>query len=304
MHKMLIRSAKSILSSLHLQIEQVFKKNSLWIFNFHQVSAVFDPSTQIPGTWTCLSVFEDSMKYIKQEFTLLPLKDALDRSESGQLTGRNAAITFDDGDVSLQTVLPILTVLGIPATFFINSAYLENQTADFVRILNLFQNENDSGAADDAIRSIELKAFRNTDDPDYYTEKTNLLSELYLQYPQKKRFYIDNDFLANLDGEQFHIGLHGHEHHRHALKSEEWQKENIERNIRYLSDFRSYEPIFAVPFGRRHDWNRDTLKICLEKQLSFLLHEGGINYGSNLLIQRIPSDNGRISSLIRKQSII
>ena len=66
--------------------------------------------------------FREHMKFISRECHPIGLHDLLQAAASGCIPDRAVAVTLDDGYVdALTTASPILTDLGVPATFFINS---------------------------------------------------------------------------------------------------------------------------------------------------------------------------------------
>ena len=69
------------------------------------------------------------------------------------------------------------------------------------------------------------------------------------------------------------MGLHGAEHERFPMMNVDWQRQNILKNIYALSHLKSYKPIFAIPFGRPHNWTIETIKICIELDLEIVFKE-------------------------------
>ena len=95
----------------------------LTVLIFHRVLPKPDPL--LPGEPDAIR-FEAQMHWIKAWFNVLPLSEAVERLRTGSLPARAAAITFDDGYADNFTVaLPILKRLGLNATFFIASGYLD-----------------------------------------------------------------------------------------------------------------------------------------------------------------------------------
>ena len=73
----------------------------------------------------------------------------------------------------------------------------------------------------------------------------------------------------------------------------------ITANIAILSNFPNYLPYWAIPFGKEHDWNRDTIRLALEKELLLFFHTNEINYSWNGLgLNRIPCDGKNFKSII------
>ncbi|MFM8332651.1 MAG: polysaccharide deacetylase family protein [Candidatus Methylumidiphilus sp.] len=69
--------------------------------------------------------FDKQLEVLKSAFNVLSLGEAVDRLKLGTLPPRSACITFDDGYADNATIaLPILQRHGMPATFFIASAYI------------------------------------------------------------------------------------------------------------------------------------------------------------------------------------
>ncbi len=99
------------------------KGGRLSIMIFHRVRPRRDPL--FPNEPDALQ-FEAQMRRVRDWFHVLPLTDAVARLRSGTLPARAMAITFDDGYADNCTVaLPILRRLGLHATFFIASGYLD-----------------------------------------------------------------------------------------------------------------------------------------------------------------------------------
>ena len=89
---------------------------------FHRVLPSADPMSpdEPTATW-----FRDLLVRLKAGFEIIPLGDAIERAANGGLKGRTLSITFDDGYADNYTVaLPELEQLGLPATFFVASAFI------------------------------------------------------------------------------------------------------------------------------------------------------------------------------------
>jgi peptidoglycan/xylan/chitin deacetylase (PgdA/CDA1 family) len=60
------------------------------------------------------------LDYVRRNFHVLPLEEALERLDAGTLPANAAAITFDDGTRNLLThAAPVLRELGLPAAVFL-----------------------------------------------------------------------------------------------------------------------------------------------------------------------------------------
>ena len=89
---------------------------------FHRVHAV--PDALYPDEPDARR-FEEIMYWVKGWFNVLPLRAAVAGLHKGTLPARAAAITFDDGYAdNCEVALPILRKLGLPATFFVATGFL------------------------------------------------------------------------------------------------------------------------------------------------------------------------------------
>ena len=98
-------------------------KSRLTILIFHRVHPRPDPL--FPGEPDAREL-ESRMRWVKCWFNVLPLGEAVVRLGEGRLPERPLAITFDDGYADNAAVAaPILLRLGIPATFFVATGFLD-----------------------------------------------------------------------------------------------------------------------------------------------------------------------------------
>ena len=108
-------------------LNRIDRIDSLTVFNYHQIGKTFNASEQTKGTYTQSDFFEEQMLWLKNNYTIVSLEEGLAKMYDNALQGECVAITFDDGDKSNLEAMEILKRHNIPATFFINSAYLEMQ---------------------------------------------------------------------------------------------------------------------------------------------------------------------------------
>jgi peptidoglycan/xylan/chitin deacetylase (PgdA/CDA1 family) len=222
--------------------------------------------------------------------------------KDGTLRGPCAALTFDDGDISLQRhVSPLLEKHRIPATFFINSGYWGARRTYWVYLFGyLAHNEDESKRA---VLSGELKSqfgvLRNTTDPMRYQELRERIEAFSDLVDPGEQLFVPKAFLASLDPELFSVALHGHEHQRFSMMPEAWQRQCLESNVAELSDLPAYCPIFGVPFGRPHDWDDRVIRICREMGLDVAFANGGINWPGRGFCERMPADGSKALAVFR-----
>ncbi len=103
---------------------------SLTILAYHRILDIGDES-QFPGDPELVSAsvaeFERQMRFVRGHFSVLSLsevRDLLDRQSA--FPRRSLVVTFDDGHVDNYThAFPVLKALGMPATIFLSTAYID-----------------------------------------------------------------------------------------------------------------------------------------------------------------------------------
>ncbi len=275
--------------------------NKLVVFTFHQASERFDPQYNGKYIWSQIGLLEKQFLYLQQNFNVIRLSEAIDKLKTGQIKKTTVCITFDDGDRTVaEYIVPMMEKHGIPATFFINSAYLDNNGPGYwFNIYNYFANgdQQQKEVAEKVSNSYSL--LRNTMDPETYREHRGIVEEIARWMSEDVHFYVSRNFLASLNPGYFEIGLHGHEHQRFSMLTEEEQRANLVKNIEQLSGLEQFRPIFALPFGKPSDLNETTRKIVRELDLELVLSDGGINRNHDSEIKRIPADGRDLSGVFK-----
>jgi len=101
----------------------IASRDRLSVLIYHRVPA--QPDELLPGE-PCAAQFERTMRWVKSTFNVIPLTDGVAGIKSGRLPERALSITFDDGYANNATVAaPILQRLGLHATFFIATGFLD-----------------------------------------------------------------------------------------------------------------------------------------------------------------------------------
>ncbi len=103
-------------------VSQGGNEGRLSVFIFHRVLSESDPLFNWDPD---AASFRQLMGWIKECFNVLPLDEAVRHLSERSLPPRAASITFDDGYVdNFHIARPILESLGLTATFFISTGYL------------------------------------------------------------------------------------------------------------------------------------------------------------------------------------
>ena len=85
------------------------------------------------GPITCTAeTFEDFCRFFKRHFDVVPLREQVVASREGRAMGGSLSITFDDGyRDNYEVAAPILKDLGLHATFFLTSGFIESNVVPF-----------------------------------------------------------------------------------------------------------------------------------------------------------------------------
>lgn len=95
---------------------------ALIVVTYHRVLDVPDPMISEPD----VSAFRAQLTFLARHMCVLPLHEALTRLASGALPRRAMSITLDDGYANnYSCALPVLRSLGLPATVFVATGYLD-----------------------------------------------------------------------------------------------------------------------------------------------------------------------------------
>lgn len=95
----------------------------LTILIYHRVLEHRDP---LSPTTPDVVTFERGLRWLSSQFRVIGLHDAIERLCRGELPTGCASITFDDGYADNATLaLPVLEKLGLTATFFVSTGFLD-----------------------------------------------------------------------------------------------------------------------------------------------------------------------------------
>lgn len=280
----------------------------LLVFNFHQVTPVMDPRYHRHSTWTSLAHLQSLLEELKTRFTFVSLEEGIKRWHDDELERWMCAVTLDDGDISIEEyAAPLMENLGVPATFFINTAYLDEGGPNWIHLLQHLYHTDQYGLLPAEVTDKYscpddlVKVMRWTRDAELYRGLREAVLESADKASRERRLVVSREWLESLDPQQFHIGLHGHQHDRFAMMDPAWQREDLEKNREALRDYSAYRPVFAVPFGRYLDWDRHTIRVAMDLDLEIAMADGGINTTNDLFLKRIPLDHRELGPELRRE---
>lgn len=190
------------------------RPQSVGILVYHRIAPIYDQVAE--PTWNVTpSKFREQLVELRQRgFEFLPLRDVLRRCEQQQsLPPRTTVITFDDGYGSVYlNAWPVLRELQIPATIFLNTAYLDSE-APFP--FDPWAIENAPAAPVEAFRPLSIRECREMQ-----------------------------------DSRLIELGAHTHTHRDFRRKTNEFRAD-LQLNLDALREqFGVEKATFAFPYGR------------------------------------------------------
>lgn len=286
--------------NINIGLSRNRRRNHIVILNYHQIAARFDKKYHALWTFTDAALFEQQMVWLKRRYKIISLRQAIQITNDNAIKDNYACLTFDDGDKSIIDAMAILEKYNLPATFFINSGYLDNQASCWINIYRYIRHCEKYQSLLTAEITQHATQLRDTADKKLYRQYSRQIEQLFPIIQDDFAGVVGLADLKNINTELFDIGAHGFEHQRFSMMSAAWQQNNIAQDIAVLSELESYQPIFAIPFGRPADWTLDTINICKTLGLEIMFADGNVNCDKNIGYNRIPADNTQLKNLLYK----
>lgn len=245
-------------------------RRRLCILTYHRVLQQPDPLLR---SEIDLASFRWQMQLLAEHFNVLPLHEALQRLWQGTLPPRAVCISFDDGYRSVhELALPVLQELGLAATVFTTTAFLENGSMWNDRILEAVRRLPE-GALDwqalDLPRALQPVTPDLAHDPDYRAHLATILNdhvkylapadrhrvidalERYAGQDKDPDLMLDHAMTVALARAGMEIGGHTVTHPILSRLPDEQARHEIEDNKRALEQILA-QPLrlFAYPNGK------------------------------------------------------
>jgi glycosyltransferase involved in cell wall biosynthesis/peptidoglycan/xylan/chitin deacetylase (PgdA/CDA1 family) len=290
-NKRRVKSAGLIKSRIRYMARKIYYwwSKPIAIFACHQISDTFNPRVDCYTDWTSTELFEKNIDWLLHKYTFISLNDAVGKLQSGRRRSKRFAVfTFDDGYASVQNALTILKKHQIPATVFINTAYLDDVKLSSVNVTNYVNSLSVQETKD--LPADFLQAVRKIDsvysDNEYDKCLATIFKHMHLIQPDVQ-VYLTRNELLNITDSLFTIGLHGHEHFVSTHLTDQKFEENVLQNYNELKDHSNFIPYYAFPFG-----TVDERKIEIVHKLGYIpfLCNGRKNYKASIAYNRISID--------------
>jgi peptidoglycan/xylan/chitin deacetylase (PgdA/CDA1 family) len=212
--------------------------------------------------------FSDDLDFFLRECTPVTLAQLHSHAAGEKAIPRRAIfLSFDDGLREVADVIaPILHRRGIPATFFLNSAFVDNQSLlyrhkasllceriDKLPDAHLASLRNDlTGAGVDAVNQTQLKRLILSIE---YKDRSRLdelalaLEVDFAAFLREQQPYLRSDQITNLLSQGFTLGAHSVDHPLYAKITLDEQIRQTRESILFLKErFGITTSDFAFPF--------------------------------------------------------
>ena len=243
---------------------------------FHNISATESPFTTGMNVSITPRKFEAALRYLTSHYTPVDLQDVLTDSDGQGLPPRAVLVSFDDAYASVvEWAAPLCRQYGVPAVFFVNAAFLDNQRLAPDNLVCYVANVLGMKAINDAVRAV-----RGNETPElhslsdvfacFFPAITLAEREVFLdalrqsvrisesRLAEKASMYLTTKQLCDLASFNFEIGNHTYTHvHGRSLSRDDFGAE-VDRNKAELES-RSGTKVrsFSQPYGSSADVSRD-----------------------------------------------
>jgi peptidoglycan/xylan/chitin deacetylase (PgdA/CDA1 family) len=272
------------------------------VFIYHDISNPGEPHHSTHYS-TTPEKFKEQIDFISKRFEILQLDELL-QNESLSPKKKYAAITFDDGFYSVRLhALPFLKSRSISFSVFLNKTAIEkNQLWLSNLILSHHNQEYLTGILNE--NSIEKTEWNN-----FYKspidwilsnfEKINVESLLIKNQPNEKTYLSEED-VTQLFQQGVFVGSHSVNHTVLSKIDHKKLSSEIFENKHYLETLIG-KPVnfFAIPFGKKPDYNEEVIKACRKAGHTKVLtsNPSAVSKKDEMLIPRIGLTNESIPTL-------
>ncbi len=244
--------------------------------------------------------FERELDYILNYFTPVSLEDLMAIPAPDKKVFH---LSFDDGlKECTEIIAPILLRKGIPATFFINTGFVDNknlfhrykaslilthlkQTPDVQA--ELFFNEHGLN------RENILRA--NFQQSDILDEAAELMELDFGNFLENERPYLSTKEIKKLHKSGFSIGGHGHDHPEFWTLKPKEQRRQIEKSMEWLD--KHIQPkirAFSFPFTDDKVSEKLLKKLKKDAVCDITFGTAGLKYDTvSSHLQRVPMEQNR-----------
>ena len=256
-----------LLSSIPHSILKSISKTKLIIPYYHMISNENVPYVKHLYRYKNIKQFKDDLYFLLKKYKPISLIDLLNNlKKEKELPHNSFLLTFDDGFREMsEIVAPILIEKGIPAVFFVNSAFIDNRSMCFLNKESLLIDQlqkNKSIHIKSKINEILKKNKINSYDDSLGIlsinyQKRNIVDQIaniidldFKKFLLKNKPYLTTEQIKKLLNNGFHIGSHSIDHPYYAdLSFEDQLKQTIESIKVIKKNFQLNYSVFSFPLS-------------------------------------------------------
>lgn len=211
--------------------------------------------------------FREDMDFLLKEYSPISLDELVTYRRNGRALPKRAfLLTFDDGYREISDIIaPILLEKGVSATFFVNSAFIDNKELCYLNKASLIvehlqkrgswamaeglagilpANQASFASVESGILSLGYRQRHLLD------AMANVAGVDFGEYLSIERPYVTSDQINGLIERGFTIGAHSIDHPAYASLSLREQLDQTIESVRHVREmFRLDYGVFAFPFS-------------------------------------------------------
>jgi peptidoglycan/xylan/chitin deacetylase (PgdA/CDA1 family) len=198
---------------------------------YHMVSDVYVPHVSNLYRFRTIAEFRADVEFFARNFELVTLNDIVDALNGIRTLNRPCChLTFDDGFREMHDVVaPILRRAGVPATFFLNTAFLDGGGLAHYNAISVLLDRMQLQPSHPSAVMARLESLLPAPTTKSATLRERMLSIKYTQRPlvrslaevleleldqyvRETRPHLTSEQIATLINQGFSIGSHSHDH--------------------------------------------------------------------------------------------
>lgn len=289
--KIVLSSLRSVSSLIPLWF---LRSNSMIFPFYHCISDT--PPLHTQGLFTVKPVceFEKDLDLLLKYYTPIDIRD-IDKTHVAKRSKPSFVLTFDDGLKECHDIIaPILLKKGIPATFFVNTAFIDNKALFYRYKAALLKSVITEKTLLDSNERFNVKDLFSINYKTQYVldQLANHLGYSFNEFLSKEQPYLTTQQIESLICNSFTIGSHSVDHPHFADLTFEEQIAQINDSFFVLENkFRIKERYFAFPFSD-NGVKLEFFNFLAEHNIKYSFGTAGIKQDSiSSNIQRIALDN-------------
>lgn len=208
--------------------------------------------------------FTREIRWLKDQFSVLPLGEAVERLFDGCLPARAASVTFDDGyRDNLTVAAPVLRDAGVRATLFLSTAYLDGRLP-FFEVMHHLIEERRAPTLDLRPWALGSHSLRTPGDRiaaihrictrlKYRPDPDRIAAEIADRFGGRVHGddMLSPDDVVRIAEQGFDVGGHSHEHRILTTIPGAEAVRQLRRNRDVVAQITGHAPtVFAYPNGK------------------------------------------------------